>query len=74
MRPTLKIADEHMLDKIIGEAKRILATTGMEIRGAALRQRLVDHGFPMTASGRIIFPVDKVDAAVGVCPCVVCAL
>ena len=57
-----------MLDKIIGEAKRILATTGMEVRGASLRQRLLDHGFPMTASGRIIFPVDKVDAALASAP------
>jgi trimethylamine---corrinoid protein Co-methyltransferase len=57
-----------MLDKIIGEAKRILATTGMEVRGTALRQRLLDHGFPMTASGRILFPADKVDAALASAP------
>ena len=68
MRPTLKVADEHMLDKIIAEAKHILATTGMEIRGATLRQRLLDNGFPMTASGRIIFPVDKVDARLASAP------
>ena len=68
MRPTLRIADELMLDKIIAEAKRILATTGMEIRGAAVRQRLLDHGFPLNASGRILFPIDKVDAALACAP------
>jgi trimethylamine--corrinoid protein Co-methyltransferase len=68
MRPTLKVADELLLDKIIDEAKQILASTGMEIRGAALRQRLLDSGFPLTASGRVIFPIDKVDAALATAP------
>jgi trimethylamine---corrinoid protein Co-methyltransferase len=68
MRPTLKVADEHLLDKIVEEAKQILANTGMEIRGAALRQRLLENDFPLTAGGRIIFPVDKVDAALATAP------
>jgi trimethylamine--corrinoid protein Co-methyltransferase len=68
MRPTLKIADEHLLDRIIGEARQILETTGMEIRGPVLRQRLLDHGFPMTPGGRVLFPGDKVDAALAAAP------
>ena len=68
MRPTLRVADDQLLDRIIDEAKQILATTGMEIRGAALRDRLLDCGFPLTAGGRVIFPVDKVDAALATAP------
>jgi trimethylamine--corrinoid protein Co-methyltransferase len=68
MRPTLKVADEHLLDGIIDEAKQILATTGMEIRGKALRQRLVDSGFPLAAGDRVLFPVDKIDAALAAAP------
>jgi trimethylamine--corrinoid protein Co-methyltransferase len=68
MRPTLKVADEHLLDRIVAEAKQILANTGMEIRGPALRQRLLDSGFPLTAGGRVLFPVDKVDAALAAAP------
>ncbi len=68
MHPILKIADEPLLDKIIEEAKRILANTGMEIRGASMRQLLLDNGFPLTASGRIIFPADRVDAALATAP------
>ncbi len=68
MRPTLQVADTQLLDRIIDEAKRILATTGMEIRGAALRARLLAHGLPLTAGGRVIFPVDQVDAALGCAP------
>jgi hypothetical protein len=33
-----------MIASILGEAKRILAEVGLEIRGAGLRQRLLDHG------------------------------
>jgi trimethylamine--corrinoid protein Co-methyltransferase len=68
MRPILHIADDQLLDRIIEEAKQILATTGMEIRGETLRNRLLDCGFPLTAGGRVIFPVDKVDAALRMAP------
>lgn len=68
MRPTLRVADDQLLDRIIEEAKQILATTGMEIRGTALRNCLLDHGFPLTASGRVVFPVDKVNAALASAP------
>jgi trimethylamine--corrinoid protein Co-methyltransferase len=68
MRPSLRVADDQLLDRIIAEAKQILATTGMEIRGARLRARLLDCGFPLTAGGRVIFPVDKVDAALAAAP------
>ncbi len=68
MRPTLRIADERLLDKIIDEAKQVLATTGMEIRGDAMRRRLLEAGFPLTAAGRVLFPVDKVDAALATAP------
>jgi trimethylamine--corrinoid protein Co-methyltransferase len=68
MRPTLRVADDQLLDRIIEEAKQILATTGMEIRGTALRDRLLDNGFPLTAGGRVIFPVDKIDAALAAAP------
>jgi trimethylamine--corrinoid protein Co-methyltransferase len=68
MRPTLKIADEPLLDNIIDEAKQVLAKTGMEIRGATMRQRLLEAGFPLTADGRVLFPVDKVDAALATAP------
>ncbi len=37
MRPILSVADPALLNRIIDEARHILATTGMEIRGPALR-------------------------------------
>ena len=55
MRPTLNVLGEDLIEKILTEAKRILAETGMEIRGEQMRQRLLDHGLPSDAGeGRVI--------------------
>ena len=43
MRPSLNIISDELIEKIVDEAKRILAETGMDIRGSNLRQRLLCH-------------------------------
>ena len=68
MRPTLSFADNHLLDRIIDEARHILATTGMEIRGPQLRQRLLNAGLPADANGRILFPPAIVERALASAP------
>lgn len=68
MRPRLTVATPALLDRIIDEARHILATTGMEIRGATLRQRLLDAGLPAGDGGRIRFPAAIVDHALSVAP------
>jgi trimethylamine--corrinoid protein Co-methyltransferase len=69
MRPTLNILSEEMIVRILDEAKRIMAETGMEIRGEKMRQRLLDHGMKMDSSGeRILFPHDVVERAVETAP------
>jgi trimethylamine--corrinoid protein Co-methyltransferase len=69
VRPTLNILSGEMIERILAEAKRIMAETGMEIRGEPMRQRLIDHGLPTDASGlRILFPEDVVDRAVETAP------
>jgi trimethylamine--corrinoid protein Co-methyltransferase len=40
----------------------------MEIRGAGLRQRLLDAGLPQRADGRVLFPRDVVEEAIRVAP------
>ena len=52
MRPTLNVLSATLIDDILDEAKRIMAETGMEIRGANMRQRLLDHGLKTDASGK----------------------
>ncbi|HEX7473153.1 MAG TPA: trimethylamine methyltransferase family protein [Candidatus Limnocylindrales bacterium] len=68
MRPTLSILDPDLIARILDEAKRILAEVGMEVRGPALRQRLLDHGLPQDANGRVLFPRDVVERAIETAP------
>ena len=69
MRPTLNVLSDAQIAKILTEARRIMAETGMEIRGQELKQRLLDHGLKTDASGkRILFPGDVVDRAIADAP------
>lgn len=69
MRPSLNALSDDLVLRVLDEAKRILGEVGMEIRGSALRQRLLDHGLKADdGGGRILFPPDEVDEAVASCP------
>jgi trimethylamine--corrinoid protein Co-methyltransferase len=69
MRPTLSVLSDDLLDRILDEALRVLAETGMEIRGKGMRQRLLDAGLPTDAAGdRILFPRDVVERAIASAP------
>lgn len=69
MRPTLSVVSDDLINKILIEAKRIMAETGMEIRGEKMKQRLLDHGLKTDASGnRVLFSPDMVDAAIESAP------
>jgi trimethylamine--corrinoid protein Co-methyltransferase len=69
MRPTLNIISDGLISRIVDEAKRIMAETGMDIRGQGLRERLLDHGLKMDVSGkRILFPADIVERAIASAP------
>ena len=43
MRPKLSVLSDDLIQKILTEAKRIMSETGMEIRGAGMRERLLDQ-------------------------------
>ncbi len=68
MRPHLRVLEPPLIGSIVEEAKRLLADVGMEIRGPELRSRLLDHGLPTTADGRVRFPSDIVDRAIATAP------
>ncbi len=68
MRPRIQLLDNSLIQQILAEAGRILAEIGMEVRGPALRQRLLDAGLPQTDDGRILFPPDVVERAVASAP------
>ena len=68
MRPGLNILEPELIGRIVDEAKRVLAELGMEIRGAGMRQRLIDAGLPQRDDGRILFPRDVVEEAIRTAP------
>src|SRR4029078_9181632 len=68
MRPNLTILEPDLIDRIVDEAKRVLESHGMEIRGSVLRQRLIDAGLPQRSDGRILFPRAVVEEALRLAP------
>jgi trimethylamine--corrinoid protein Co-methyltransferase len=69
MRPQLNVLADEMITNILNEAKRIMSETGMEIRGATMKKRLLDAGLKTDATGkRILFTPDVVDAAIASAP------
>ncbi len=69
MRPTLQVLTPSQIDAILAESKHILAEIGIEVRGQALRQRLLDAGLPLDATGeRVLFPPDVVERALASAP------
>ena len=69
MRPTLTVLAPELVDRIIDEAKRVLAELGMEIRGPEMRRRLLEAGLPTNAAGdRVRFPRNVVEAAIASAP------
>ncbi len=69
MRPTLRVLSDDLIARIVDEALRVLAETGMEIRGAEMRRRLLEAGLPLDATGqRVLFPRDVVERAIASAP------
>ncbi len=68
MRPSLRVLDDDLIARIIDEAKRILAETGMEVRGPEMRRRLLERGLPTDPSGRVLFPREVVEQAIASAP------
>ncbi len=67
-RPSLQILAPDLIERIIDEAKRVLAEVGMEIRGPEMRRRLSEAGLPTTDAGRVLFPRDVVEQAIASAP------
>ena len=69
MRPTLNVLDDTLIAQILSEAKRILNEVGIEVRGANLRQRLLDFGLKRDGeNGRLLFPPGIIDNAIATTP------
>jgi trimethylamine--corrinoid protein Co-methyltransferase len=64
MRPTLRFLEPELLERIVSEARDILAHLGMEIHNPEALALLADHGAAVDpATRRALFPPDLVDRA-----------
>jgi len=69
MRPTLNVITPELCARVIVEAKRIMAGTGIDVRGAEMRRRLLERGLKTTANGaRLLFPPEVVEQAIATAP------
>ncbi len=69
MRPTIQVLPDELIPQVLREAKRILAEIGVDVRGAGLRERLLDMGLKAEgADGRLLFPPHIVDQAIASAP------
>jgi trimethylamine--corrinoid protein Co-methyltransferase len=72
MRPRLRVVPDELVGPIIGEAKRILAEIGVEVRGARLRERLLGQGLRLARTAddaeRMLFPPEVVERAIATAP------
>jgi trimethylamine--corrinoid protein Co-methyltransferase len=69
MRPSLNVLSANQIEKILDEAKKILSEIGVEVRGEALRGRLLAHGLSLDPAGtRVLFPPEVVEEAVQTAP------
>src|SRR5262249_62303516 len=72
MRPRLRVVPDDLVTPILDEAKRILAEIGIEVRGARLREQLLEQGLRLARTAddaeRVLFPAECVDRAIASAP------
>jgi trimethylamine--corrinoid protein Co-methyltransferase len=62
MRPKLNLLDEKLVERIVAEARQVLATTGVEIHNEAVVSMLTDHGATVEG-GRVRITDGLIDGA-----------
>jgi trimethylamine--corrinoid protein Co-methyltransferase len=71
-RPHLRLLDDALVERILGEARDLLASVGVELQNDEAVRLLVSHGARVdTERGRVCLPPDLIDTALGTAPSVV---
>ena len=69
MKPVLRFLDPETLDRILAEAREVLARLGVEIHNARAVELLTGHGARFDEKrGRVLFPAELIDRALGSAP------
>jgi len=69
VRPSLKLLDDALIDRIVDEARELLSTLGVEIHNEALLGMLGDHGAEIDGGAqRAFLTADIIDRALASAP------
>jgi len=69
MRPRLRLLEDGLAERILGEARSLLGSLGVEIHNEAVLALLADHGIRVDRAARRAFPNDTViDSALRTAP------
>jgi trimethylamine--corrinoid protein Co-methyltransferase len=69
MRPTLKLLDRQLIERIVAEARDVLAKLGVEIHNPGVLEMLAGHGAAVEpAEGRARISADIIDKALATAP------
>ncbi len=69
MRPRLRLLSDDLIEKILGEAREVLRTLGMEIHNLTALSLLADRGATVDeGTGRVRFPDELIDRALASAP------
>ena len=69
MRPTLKLLDRQLVERIVAEAREVLAKLGVEIHNAGVLEMLAGHGAKVEpTSRRALISADIIDKALATAP------
>ena len=69
MRPTLRLLDDRLIEKIIAEARELLCKLGVEIHNNSVLEMLGDHGAEVDESKLMArLTEDAIDKALGTVP------
>ncbi|MCW5978598.1 MAG: trimethylamine methyltransferase family protein [Bryobacteraceae bacterium] len=70
MRPTLRLLEDELIDRIVAEARAVLATLGVEIHNAWALRLLADHGARVDEPNRRAYLTGAIiDKALAAAPC-----
>ena len=68
MRPSLRLLDDDLIDRILDEARSLLATLGVDVHDDTAKLLLLEAGARRDAGGRVRIPASLVDAALRSAP------
>jgi trimethylamine--corrinoid protein Co-methyltransferase len=72
VRPRVRFLDDALVDRILDEARSVLATVGVDVHNDAAAELLLGAGAATDDRGRVRIPAPLVDAALRTAPRAVC--